>query len=79
MNSPLFLRFELGRAQAQFAESLAKLPASSPIGAETQSCSAFAPQRRQHRMERSFADAANRHGFERARWQGWSNIRSKTR
>jgi transposase len=27
-------------------------------------------KRRQHLMERSFADAANRHGFKRARWRG---------
>jgi hypothetical protein len=27
-------------------------------------------KRRHHLMERSFADAANRHGFKRARWRG---------
>jgi Skp family chaperone for outer membrane proteins len=27
-------------------------------------------KRRQHLVERSFADAANRHGFKRARWRG---------
>src|SRR5258706_15492709 len=27
-------------------------------------------KRRQHLIERSFADAANRHGFKRARWRG---------
>jgi hypothetical protein len=68
MNSPIFLQFELGRAQAQLAESLAKPAALSPIGAESASCSAFAPERRHHLMERSFADAAHRHGFEGARW-----------
>ena len=78
MNSPFFFQSELSRAQAQLAESLANLPASFPIGAETESCSAIAPQRRQHLMKSCFASAANRHGFERARWQGWSNIRSKT-
>ncbi len=78
MNSPFSLQFELGRAQAQLAKSLANPTASSPIGADTETCNAIAPQRRQHLMERSFASAANRHGFERARWQGWSNIRSKT-
>ena len=71
MNSPFFLQSELGRAQAQLAESLANLPALSPIGAETESCNAIAPQR-------SFANAANLPGFGRALWQGWSNIRSKT-
>jgi hypothetical protein len=30
MNSAFFCYFELGRAQAQLAESLANLPASSP-------------------------------------------------
>ena len=75
MNALVFLQFELGRAQAQLAESLGKLPASSPRRAETEHCDAIAPQRRQHPMERSFANAANRHGFERARWPGWSNIR----
>src|ERR1700731_4053514 len=29
-------------------------------------------KRRQHLVERSFADAANRHGFKRARWRGLS-------
>jgi hypothetical protein len=64
MNSLVFLQFELGRAQAQLAESLADLPVSSPIGAEIERCDAIAPQRRQHLMERSFANAANRHGFQ---------------
>ena len=68
MNSPFFLQSELGRAQAQLAESLAKLPASSPIGAERERRNAIAPQRGQHLMERSFGDAANRHGLKRARW-----------
>jgi len=78
MNSSFFLQFELGRAQAQLAESWANRPASSPIGAETESCNAIAPPGRRHLMKRSFACAANRDGLERARWQGWSNIRSKT-
>ena len=30
-------------------------------------------RRRQHLMERSFADATNRHGFKRARWRGLNN------
>ena len=78
MNSPFFLQSELGRAQAQLAESLANLPASSAIGAETESCCAIAAQRRQHLMKSCFASAANRHGFERARGQGWANIQSET-
>jgi hypothetical protein len=65
MNSPFSLQFELGRAQAQLAKSLANPTASSPIGADTETRNAIAPQRRQHLMERSFASAANRHGFER--------------
>ena len=52
---PFFLPSELGRAQAQLAESLAHLPAS---GAETKSRSAIAAPRRQHRMKSCFASAA---------------------
>jgi hypothetical protein len=78
MNSPFFLQSELGRAQAQLAESLANPPVSSPMGAEIENCDAIAPQGRKHLIKRSFANAANRHDFEWARWGGWSNIRSKT-
>jgi len=78
MNSPFFLQFELGRAQAQLAESWANRPASSLVGAETASCNAIAPPGRRHLLKRGFANAANRHGFERARRPGWPNIRSKT-
>lgn len=70
MNSLVLLQFELGRAQAQLAESLGKLPASSPRDAETERGDAIAPQRRQHLMERSFANAAHRDGFELARLAG---------
>jgi hypothetical protein len=59
MNSLAFFQFELGRAQAQLAESLGKLPASFPIGAETESRNAIAPQRGQHLMERSLPETAN--------------------
>jgi hypothetical protein len=78
MNSPFFLQSELGRAQAQLAESFANLPASSPIGAETESCGAIAAPGGHHLMKSCFASAANRHGFERAGCQGWANIRSET-
>ena len=78
MNSPFFLQSELGRAQAQLAESFANLPASSPIGVETESCGAIAAPGGHHLMKSCFASAANRHGFERARGQGWANIQSET-
>jgi hypothetical protein len=78
MNTPFFLQSELGRAQAQLAESLANLPASSPIGAATESCCAIVAPGGEHLMKSCFASAANRHGFERARCQGWTNIRSET-
>jgi hypothetical protein len=78
MNSPFFLQSELDHAQAQLAESLANLPASSAIGAETESCCAIAAQRRQPLMKSCFASAANRRGFERARGQGCATIQSET-
>ena len=75
---PLFLQSDLGRAQAQLAESLANLPASSPIGAETEGCGAIAAPGGQDLVKSCFASAANRHGFVRARCESWANIRSKT-
>jgi hypothetical protein len=51
MNSLVFLRFELGRAQAQLAEFFGEMPASSTKGVETESCHAIA-HRQQVNLER---------------------------
>lgn len=55
MNSLVFLRFELDRAQAQVAECFGKMPASSTKGVETKSCHAIA-----HRQPTNLEPGAQR-------------------
>jgi hypothetical protein len=60
MNSPFFLQFELSRAQAQLAESLATLPGSSFSERETESGRPVDMSGQVRRMKLNLAGAANR-------------------